>query len=168
MNYGKYIHTYYRSPRLVDQPLITKWCLEKPSNSWSKCFPNELNKPLHMCELGYLSSQIHSPWIGYIVDSGIGCRTVLPVYVAWRARTLCRSQLYPSVRDLKFSLRTQLCLLQLFYTKSEKSDFRKLFFFWKNSTRLTWVSNESERKVCCKTANIHSKENSKHIFPKSQ
>jgi hypothetical protein len=43
--------------------------------------------------------------MGDIVDSGKGCRTVLPVYVALRARTLCRSQLYPSVRDLKFILR---------------------------------------------------------------
>ncbi len=29
------------------------------------------------------SSQIHSPWPKDKVDSGIGCRTGLPAYVAW-------------------------------------------------------------------------------------
>ncbi len=49
------------------------------------------------------SSQIHSPWLGDMVDSGIW--VVIPTYVAWQAgrTTLCRSQRYPQSETMNLA-----------------------------------------------------------------
>ncbi len=51
---------------------------------------------------GQISSQILSPWLGDIVDSGLGLSYRHAIdYIGWRAdmTTLCQRRLYPPVRD---------------------------------------------------------------------
>ncbi len=72
---------------------------------WVEVAGSESHCPRHQ-SLGWISRQIHSPWLGDKVDSSIGLSYSLPAYVAWRVGTTTRcgvSTLCPPVRDYEFS-----------------------------------------------------------------
>jgi hypothetical protein len=69
------------------------------------------------------------PVAKFVVLTGgitLGCRTGPPGYIGWRASmtTLCRSQLYPPVRDYEFGY----CMVKLKGYKSERHVL--LLYIW--------------------------------------